>query len=63
MDEPRIIEMCLEVPGTSNFRTAVMAIGSKATGRKMQVTAESFADAFIVGDLTAWSAAAASAGN
>ena len=55
--------MCLEVPGTSNFRTAVMAIGSKATSRKMQVTAESFADAFRVGDLTAWSAAAASAGN
>ena len=62
-DEPRIIEMCLEVPGSSNFRTAVMAFGSKATSRKTQVTAESFADAFRVGDLTAWSAAAASGGN
>jgi hypothetical protein len=55
--------MCLEVPGTSNFQAAVMAFGSKATSRKMQVTAESFADAFRVGDLTAWSAAAASGGN
>ena len=62
-DQPRIIEMCLEVPGTSNFRTAVMAFGSKESSRKMQVTAESFADAFRVGDLTAWSAAAASGGN
>ena len=62
-DQPRIIEMCLEVPGTSNFQAAVMAFGSKATSRKTQVTAESFADAFRVGDLTAWSAATASGGN
>ena len=56
-DQPRIIEMCLEIPGTSNFRTALMAFGSKATNLRKQVTAESFADAYRVGDLTAWSAA------
>lgn len=61
-DQPRIIEMCLEIPGTSNFQTALMAFGSKATSGKTQVTAESFADAYRVGDLTAWSAAS-SAGN
>lgn len=59
-DQPRIIEMCLDIPGTSSFRTALMAFGSRATGGKTQVTAESFADAFRVGDLTAWSAAASS---
>lgn len=59
-DEPRIIEMCLDIPGTSNFQTALMAFGSKATRGNTQVTAESFADAFRVGDLTAWSAAASS---
>lgn len=61
-DEPRIIEMCLEIPGTSNFQAALMAFGSKATSLGKQVTAESFADAYRVGDLTAWSAAA-SGGN
>ena len=61
-DEPRIIEMCLEIPGTSNFQTVLMAFGSKATSLRKQVTAESFADAFRVGDLTAWSAVA-SGGN
>ena len=53
-NEPRIIEMCLEVPGTSNFQTAVTAIGSKTTGSKVQSSAEIFADAFRVGDVTAW---------
>ena len=61
-DQPRIIEMCLEIPGTSNYQTALMAFGSKATSVRTQVTAESFADAYRVGDLTAWSAAA-SGGN
>lgn len=61
-DHPRIIEMCLEIPGTSSFQTALMPFGSKATRGKSQVTAESFADAYRVGDITAWSAAA-SAGN
>lgn len=61
-DQPRIIEMCLEIPGTSNFQTALMAFASKTTSRKTQITAASFADAFRVGDLTAWSAAA-SGGN
>ena len=61
-DQPRIIEMCLEIPGTSNFQTALMAFGSKAAGGRTQVTAESFADAYRVGDHTAWSAVA-SAGN
>ena len=61
-DHPRIIEMCLEIPGTSNFQTALMAFGSKTTSLRTQVTAESFVDAYRVGDLTAWSAAA-TAGN
>ncbi len=61
-DQPRIIEMCLEIPGTSNYQTALMAFGSKGTSVRTQVTAESFADAYRVGDLTAWSAAS-SAGN
>ena len=60
--EPRIIEMCLEIPGTSNYQTALMAFASKTTGRKTQMTEASFADAYRVGDLTAWSAAA-SGGN
>ena len=60
--EPRIIEMCLEIPGTSNFQTALMAFASKTTGRKTQMTQASVADAYRVGDLTAWSAAA-SGGN
>ena len=54
--------MCLEIPGTSNFQTALMAFASKTTGRKTQMTEASFADAYRVGDLTAWSAAA-SGGN
>ena len=60
-NQPRIIEMCLEIPGTSNFQTALMAFGSKTTNLRKQVTAESFADAYRVGDLTAWSAAAPTA--
>ena len=60
--EPRIIEMCLEIPGTSNFQTALTAFASKTTGQKTQMTEASFADAYRVGDLTAWSAAA-SGGN
>ena len=59
-DQPRIIEMCLDIPGSSNFQAAVMAFGSKTTSRKTQMTAASFADAFRVGDLTAWSAATSS---
>ena len=62
-DQPRIIEMCLEIPGTSNYQTALMAFGSKVTGVRTQVTAESFADAYRVGDLTAWPAAAFANGN
>lgn len=52
--EPRIIEMCLDVAGASNFQAAIIPIGSKSTGSRMQVAAESFADAFKVGDATAW---------
>lgn len=37
-----------------------MAFGSKTTSRKTQMTAASFANAFRVGDLTAWSAATSS---
>ena len=60
-DQPRIIEMCLEIPGTSNFQTALMAFGSKTTSLRKQVTAESFADAYRVGDPSAWPAHASGA--
>ncbi len=46
------------VIANSNFQTALMAFASKTTGRKTQTTEASFADAYRVGDLTAWSAAA-----
>lgn len=52
--QPRIIEMCLDVPGASNFQTAIIAIGSKSTGSRVQYAAQSFVDAFRVGDATAW---------
>ena len=55
--EPRILEMCLEAPGASNFRAAVMPIGSKSSGSKMQYAAEGFVDAFRVGEATAWGVA------
>ena len=55
--EPRILEMCLEAPGASNFRAAVMPIGSKSRGSKVQYAAEGFVDAFRVGEATAWGVA------
>lgn len=55
--EPRILEMCLEAPGASNFRAAVMPIGSKSSGSKVQYAAEGFVDAFRVGEATAWGVA------
>ncbi len=58
-DQPRIIEMCLEIPGTSRFRTALMAFGSQTTRQSRQVSAASFADAYRVGDPTAWPVSAA----
>ena len=57
-DQPRIVEMCLEIPGTSLFRTALAAFGSKTTRHKRQVSAERFADAYRLGDPTPWSATA-----
>ena len=53
--QPGIIEMCLEVPGASNFQTALVAIGSKETGTQVQYSAEAFADAYRAGDTTPWS--------
>ena len=61
--EPRILEMCLEVPGASNFRAAVMPIGSKSSGSRVQYAAEGFVDAFRVGEVTAWGVAGSSGGN
>ena len=55
--EPRILEMCLEAPGASNFRAAVMPIGSQSSGSKVQYAAEGFVDAFRVGEATAWGVA------
>ena len=61
--EPRILEMCLDVPGAGNFRAAVMAIGSKSSGSRVQYAAEGFVDAFRVGEETAWGVAGSSGGN
>ena len=61
--EPRIVEMCLEAPGASNFRAAVMPIGSQSSGSKVQYAAEGFVDAFRVGEATAWGVAGSSGGN
>lgn len=61
--EPRILEMCLEAPGASNFRAAVMPIGSKSSESRVQYAAEGFVDAFRVGDSTAWGVAGSSGGN
>lgn len=61
--EPRIIEMCLEAPGAGNFRAAVMPIGSKSTGSRVQYAAEGFVDAFRVGEATAWGVAGSGGGN
>ena len=58
LDQPGIIEMCLQVPGASHFQTALIAIGSQATGTQAQYSAEAFADAYRVGDATPWSGAA-----
>ena len=55
--EPRIVEMCLAVPGASNFRATVMPIGSKSSGSRVQYAAEGFVDAFRVGEATAWGVA------
>ena len=41
-DRPTIIEMCLDVPGTSQFRLAVTAIGTKVAAGGMQFVSERF---------------------
>ena len=41
--QPRIVEMCLEAPGAGSFRAAVMPVGSKSSGSKVQYAAEGFA--------------------
>ena len=61
--QPRTIEMCLEVPGNSNFQVAVMAVGSQSSGSRVQYAAERFADAFRVGEATAWGMAGSSGGH
>ncbi len=58
LDQPGIIELCLEVPGASNFQAALIAIASKETTSKVQYNPAAFADAYRVGDATAWSGAA-----
>ena len=61
--QPRIIEMCLEVPGASNFQAAVLAIGSAASGSREQYASQRFTDAFRAGDATAWGVAGSSGEN
>ena len=39
-DRPTIVEMCLDVPGKSQFQLAVTAIGAKAAGAGMQFVTE-----------------------
>ena len=41
-DQPRIIEMCLDVPGKSRLQLAVAAIGSKTAGGGTQFVTERF---------------------
>ena len=41
-DRPTIIQMCLDVPGTSNFKLAVTSTGTMTTGTKVQYATESF---------------------
>ena len=41
-DQPTIIEVCLDVPGTSPFQLAVSVLGTKTTGARVQFSAESF---------------------
>ena len=60
--QPRTIEMCLEVPGASNFQTAVMAIASQTGGSSEQYASQGFADAFRAGEATAWGVSGAAGG-
>ena len=41
-DQPTIIQMCLDVPGTSDFQLAVAATGTMDNGTKVQFSNESF---------------------
>lgn len=41
LGSPMIVELCLDVPGESNFRLAATAIGSKAAGGGVQYYSES----------------------
>ena len=41
-DRPTIVEMCLDVPGTSHFKLAVTAIGTKVAATGMQFVSERF---------------------
>ena len=49
--------------GPATIRAAVMAIGSKSSGSRVQYAAEGFVDAFRVGEETAWGVAGSSGGN
>ena len=55
--EPRIMEMCLEVPGVSNFQAAVTAISSEDSGSTEQYASQGFTGAFREGEATAWGVA------
>ena len=41
-DQPTTLQMCLDVPGKSNFQLAVTAIGTTASGAKVQYVTEPF---------------------
>ena len=60
--EARTIEMCLEVPGASNFQAAVMAVGSAASGSREQYASQRFTEAFRAREATAWGLAGAAGG-
>ena len=44
LEEPRMIEMCLESPESSDFRLAIIAVGAKAAGGKVQYFTEDLID-------------------
>ena len=44
LDRPAIIQMCLDVPGASNFQLAIAAMGTAASGAKVQFSTVSIPD-------------------
>ena len=44
LDRPAIIQMCLDVPGASNFQLAIAAMGTAAGGAKVQFSTVSIPD-------------------